>query len=57
MPPGCIAILILFGLLFLVPFFFTHAIFTALSKLGLSPELALVALLGIFLGGAINIPV
>jgi len=56
-PPGCIAIIILFGLLFLVPFFFTHAIFIALSRLGLSPELALVALVGIFLGGAINIPV
>jgi uncharacterized membrane protein len=56
-PPGCIAIIILFGLLFIVPFFFTQAIFTALSKLGLSPGLALVALAGIFLGSAINIPV
>lgn len=57
MPPGCIAIIILFGLLFIVPFFFTQAIFTALSKLGLSPGLALIALAGIFLGSAINIPV
>lgn len=57
MAPGCLVIMILFGLLFLVPIFFTHAMFTALSRLGLSPELALVTLIGIFLGGAINIPV
>jgi len=56
MAPGCLAILILFGLLLLVPLFFTQAMFSALSRLGLSPELALIALVGIFFGGAINIP-
>lgn len=40
-----------------MPFFFTQAIFAALSRLGLSPELAFVALVGIFLGSVINIPV
>jgi len=57
MPPGCLAVLFLFSLLFLVPFFFAHAMMTALARLGLSPEAALLALLGIFLGGAVNIPI
>lgn len=57
MPPGCFAILTLFLLIFLVPFFLTHAMFGALSRLGLSPGLALMALTGIFIGGLINIPV
>ncbi|MFQ6037035.1 MAG: DUF1614 domain-containing protein [Candidatus Aminicenantales bacterium] len=57
MPPGCLAALILLGLLFMVPFFFTHAMLTALARLGLSPDTALLALIGIFLGGAVNIPV
>jgi len=57
MSPGCLAFLILFGFFFLVPFFFMHAMLTALSRLGLTPESALLALIGIFLGGAVNIPV
>lgn len=57
MSPGCLAIFILLGLLFLVPLFFTHAMLTALARLGLSPEIALLVLIGIFMGGAINIPV
>ncbi len=57
MSPGCLAIFIFFGLLILVPLFLTHAMLTALARLGLSPELAFLALIGIFLGGAINLPV
>jgi len=57
MPPGCLALFILLAFLFLVPFFFTHAMVTALSRLGLSPELAFLVLVGIFIGGLINIPV
>lgn len=57
MSPGCLALIILFGLLFLVPLFLTHAMLTALAKLGLSPELAVFILIAIFMGGAINIPV
>ena len=57
MSPGCLAIFILFGLLFLVPLFLTHAMLTALARLGLSPELAFLILIGIFVGGAINIPI
>ncbi|MFQ5856732.1 MAG: DUF1614 domain-containing protein [Anaerolineae bacterium] len=55
--PGCLALLVLFGFIFLAPFLFAQAMATALARLGLPPGIALLALLGIFLGGAINIPV
>ena len=55
--PGCLALFVLFGFLFLVPFFFVQVMVTALAKLGLSTSMALLALLGIFIGGAINIPI
>ena len=55
--PGCFALLVLFGFLFLAPFFFAQVMATALARLGLPPALALLALFGIFLGGAINLPV
>ena len=55
--PGCLAVFALFSLLFLMPFFFAQIMVTALAKLGLSSGMALFALLGIFFGGAINIPV
>ena len=54
--PGCLALLVLFGFLFLVPFFFAQIMVTALAKLGLSGSGALLALLGIFFGGTINLP-
>ena len=56
-PPGCLAGLVLSGLLFLVPLFFAHAMMTALGRLGLPPTLAAAALAGIFVGGGVNIPV
>ncbi|MFP4081910.1 MAG: DUF1614 domain-containing protein [Candidatus Aminicenantes bacterium] len=56
MSPGCLAFLILFGFFILVPLFFMHAMLTALARLGLTPELAFLVLLGILLGGAINVP-
>lgn len=56
-PPGCLAGIVLTGLLFLVPLFFAQAMMTALSRLGLPPGMAVAALLGIFLGGAVNIPI
>lgn len=57
MPPGCLALLVLVFLLVLVPLFFAQLMLTAVSRLGLPPHLALLALVGIFLGGAVNIPV
>lgn len=45
------------GLLVLVPLFFAQAMMTALGRLGLPPNLAVAALVGIFVGGAVNVPV
>jgi len=56
MPFGCLALLVFAGILF-VPFFFANALLTALNKLGLSPEMAILAGAGIFIGSLINIPV
>lgn len=56
MPFGCLALIFFAGILF-VPLFFANAILTALNKLGLSPALALLSAVGIFLGGMINVPV
>lgn len=54
--PGCLAALVLFAVL-LLPFLFANMSLLALEKLGLSPTAALLAALGIILGGAINIPI
>lgn len=56
-PAGCRSGILLFAFLFLVPYFFAHVLLAALGRLGLSPEAALAALAGIFLGGTVNIPV
>lgn len=55
--PGCLALLILFGFLFLAPFLYAQAMATALARLGLSPEAALLVLMGILFGSLVNIPV
>ena len=55
--PGCLPLALVLFLLFLLPFFFAQLLLTALSKLGLNPYVALLVVLGIILGGAINIPV
>jgi uncharacterized membrane protein len=57
MPFGCIALFVLFALLFLLPFFLANAVLAALVKLGLSPGVSLLAAFGIFLGGMVNLPV
>jgi uncharacterized membrane protein len=56
MPFGCLALIFFAGILF-VPLFFANAILTALNKLGLSPALALLSAVGIFMGSMINVPV
>lgn len=56
MPFGCLSLVVFLGVL-LFPLFLANALLTALSKLGLSPQIALLAALGIFLGGLINIPI
>jgi uncharacterized membrane protein len=55
-PTGCLSLLVL-GVLLLFPFLLANVFLTALAKLGLGPTSSLVTALGIFLGGAINIPV
>lgn len=54
--PGCLALLF-FGVVLLLPFFLANVMLTALARLGLSPELSILAATGIFLGGMVNIPV
>lgn len=54
---GCLALILVFLFAALIPFLFVHLISAALIKLGLSPDLALVAVLGIFMGGLINLPI
>lgn len=56
MPFGCLSLIVFLGIL-LFPLFLANALLTALSKLALSPQIALLAALGIFLGGLINIPI
>ena len=53
-----LASLLLFLLLLLLfPFVFANLMLASLSKLQLSPQMALVLLVGIFLGSLVNIPV
>jgi uncharacterized membrane protein len=55
-PPGCLSLLVL-GLLLLLPFVLANALLAALGKLGLGPTSSVLALLGIFLGSTVNVPV
>lgn len=55
--PGCLSLALILSLLFLLPFFFAQLLLTALSKLGLDPNAALLVIFGIIFGGAVNIPV
>ncbi len=54
--PGCLALLLLAAAV-AAPFLFANLSLVALEKLGLSPTMALLAVVGIILGGAINIPI
>ena len=56
-PPGCLSLALFAGFLVLLPFFLANFVLAALSELGLSPEGALLAGAGIFLGGAVNVPI
>lgn len=56
-PPGCLALLLFFFLIILIPFFLADAMLAALSKLGLNAYQSVVAVISIFLGSMVNIPV
>jgi len=55
--PGCLILVLVALLLIILPFFFAHFVLAALAKLGLSAPLALAILIGIVIGGTINVPV
>lgn len=55
-PPGCLSLLVLGGVL-LLPFVLANVVFAALGKLGLGPTSSLLAALGMFAGSLVNIPV
>lgn len=55
-PAGCLS-LVFFLLLLLLPFLFADMVVAALSELGVGPGGAILAALGMFVGGVFNIPV
>ncbi|RMH32499.1 MAG: DUF1614 domain-containing protein [Nitrospirae bacterium] len=54
---GCLFLLLIVTLIVLLPFLFAQIFVTALAKLRLAPDTALLMVMGIFLGSAINIPI
>lgn len=54
---GCLLLLAMRVFVFLVPFILLDAAQWALHKLHLSPPMAVLTLIGIFVGGLINIPI
>jgi uncharacterized membrane protein len=57
MPSGCMSLVVLLALLIVFPIFLADTINVTLARLGLSPQMSLLAVIGIFFGGMINIPV
>lgn len=56
-PPGCLALLLFFVMLILLPFFLAEVMLSALGKLGLNAQQSVMAVIGIFLGSMVNIPI
>jgi uncharacterized membrane protein len=54
---GCVPILIFLVLLFLFPFLFGQVMISALVKLHIDPNTALILVVGMFLGSAVNFPI
>ena len=54
---GCLPVFLFLLLLVLLPFVFAQVLVTALVKLRLEPEIALLIITGILLGSLINIPI
>ncbi|MHB1034256.1 MAG: DUF1614 domain-containing protein [Pirellulales bacterium] len=54
---GCLTMVLVVCSLCLVPLFMLDAMQAALGRLGLRPEMAILAVVGIFLGGLVNLPV
>lgn len=56
-PQGCLPLALFAVMVILLPLFLADVMITALARLGLSPRTTLLAAMGIFAGGMINIPV
>jgi len=56
-PPGCISLIFFFFLIAIMPFFLADVFISALAKLGLNPQQAVIAVIGIFAGSFVNIPI
>lgn len=54
---GCLCVLAAVSLLCLLPVVMVDVMTRALARLHLSPEMAVLAVVGIFLGGLVNVPV
>jgi uncharacterized membrane protein len=54
---GCVGLAVVLLLTCLMPYFLLETMQTALLKLRLSPQLALVVVFGILIGGMVNVPV
>lgn len=57
LPHGCMPLLLALILAIFLPIFLADVMLTAMRRLGMSPEASLLAAMGIFMGGLINIPV
>lgn len=55
--PGCLALFVVFTALFLLPLLFLDLMTTALEHLGLPLPVAILLVLGIVVGGMVNVPV
>ncbi len=56
-PYGCLPLTLFVALLILLPLFLADIMLTALTRLGLTPQTSVLAALGIFVGGMVNIPI
>lgn len=57
MPAGILALIVVLAALLMLPFLLADVMVGGLLALGLSPRVALLFVIGIFLGGLINVPV
>lgn len=57
LPQGCLPFVLFIVFLLVLPIFLAEVMLAAMARLGLSPTVSIIAALGIFAGGLINIPV
>lgn len=56
-PPGCFSLVLFFLLIVIIPYFLADVFIAALAKLGLNPQQAIMAVMSIFIGSFVNIPI